>query len=164
MFPLSLLFPRVLYFLCPPASLFFHQLLNLGAPPPCSAPPPGRALSAGRVGAWYTVTPQEEGVEVAWQKEMVDKAEPKVSPHEAGVFTVGVGTDALRCGVIASAGADTRRHAEWPFFEDMGTEVGQPPTRRLHQPRKELWVAEVGVVVSCALGQHVSYPLHSCFG
>lgn len=24
------------------------------------------------------VTPQEEGVEVAWQKEMVDKAEPKV--------------------------------------------------------------------------------------
>lgn len=24
------------------------------------------------------VTPQEEGVDVAWQKEMVDKAEPKV--------------------------------------------------------------------------------------
>lgn len=24
------------------------------------------------------VTPQEEGVEVKWQKEMVDKAEPKV--------------------------------------------------------------------------------------
>ena len=31
-----------------------------------------------RVGSWYMVTPQEEGVSVAWQKEMVDKAEPKV--------------------------------------------------------------------------------------
>lgn len=36
------------------------------------------SLMPSRVGAWYMVTPQEEGVDVAWQKEMVDKAEPKV--------------------------------------------------------------------------------------
>eukprot|EP00752_Nemacystus_decipiens_P002463 g2319.t1 len=35
-----------------------------------------------RVGAWYMVTPQEEGVDVAWQKEMVDKAEPKVLAYD----------------------------------------------------------------------------------
>ena len=28
------------------------------------------------------VTPQEEGVDVAWQKEMVDKAEPKVKRQQ----------------------------------------------------------------------------------
>lgn len=31
-----------------------------------------------RVGSWYMVTPKEEGADVVWQKEMVDKAEPKV--------------------------------------------------------------------------------------
>lgn len=30
------------------------------------------------MGAWYTVTPIEEGAEVVRQKDMVDKAEPKV--------------------------------------------------------------------------------------
>lgn len=46
---------------------------------PSLAPPPPNARPSGRVGAWYMVTPQEEGVDVAWQKEMVDKAEPKVN-------------------------------------------------------------------------------------
>lgn len=44
--------------------LMYHTLLLL--------------LLPGRVGAWYMVKPQEDGCEVEWRKEMVDKAEPKV--------------------------------------------------------------------------------------
>ena len=44
---------------------------------------PGESLfvllpNSRRVGAWYMVTPREEGAEVVRRKEMVDKAEPKV--------------------------------------------------------------------------------------
>lgn len=48
------------------------------------------------MGAWYLVIPQEQGVTVEWQREMVDKAEPKVTFVLQRGETCGRGWDGMR--------------------------------------------------------------------